>query len=430
MKSQNSVGYLIGATLPIIGLNIGTEDILIESYKITIPILLLICLKNTYSIKIKEFIYFLILTFHILIILGIALINNLNISKLTQSELQLIHQHIIVQFISIFIFSALLLFIVQARLKENFLTSIIQGYIYILCLHCVVAALILILEIIGIIPVELVFGLGLYKMKGILGEPKQFSAAMFSGYLLLKLSLNDAKGTIFKETTSRQLRKLFLVCGIISFSTSFIINYIIFLLFLLILKIKSKIKYYATIIIIFIVSALTIVSSSPCEVQRGEFDLGEGFSTIIAKVSTLQSAISFLPKDGLVLMDAACKPQEYIFGGGPGSLYRKLVSDDLSNYSWYSEIEIFREIINGESETRQGPSTLQIMLFSDYGLVGALLFLVFVTRLELRLERKMVMRKSLILVYFFIFINSMLYLWILMLMHLIYLRIESIGSRQ
>ena len=149
------------------------------------------------------------------------------------------------------------------------------------------------------------------------------------------------------------------------------------LLIIILYSIKSKFKLILSGLTIFIAALMVIDTIDPCNLEQDRANLRDGLWSVLDKVSTVGSILSFLPKDGIVILDASCSSKNYIFGGGPGALYRKIVNNELSNYDWYSTIGIFSDIIDGKSETTEGPSTLQVQMISDYGIVGFSLFLIF-----------------------------------------------------
>ncbi len=393
----------------------------IDLYKILLPLLVLLLLWNTFNYNKKIISLYLIFILYSSSVTVYTSIQVIQYNLLLDSEINRILYHKVTQFLVYSLFITVIASIAFTNIKSKFLFFIVKGYILSLFIHLIIAWLVFFNNYIGLIPLDLGNSIGIHKLQGLLGEPKQLSAAFFSGFLLLRFSLRNSPFYIINKNFSRVFQFLFLISAIASFSTSFYIN---LLLMLLIMPfIGYPIAFRLLIGIIIFSSFLILYTNKPCELQFDSSVIEYGLNSIYHKVYGINRILSYLPKDGIIIVDIFCNPSQYIFGGGGGSLFERLITGQLGNANWYENIQIFREIINRESFITQGPSTLQVQLFSDYGIIGILLFSLFILSAESKLSNKN-MNFSLIIFYLFIFINSQTYLWFLLIMHFIILKLQ------
>ena len=143
--------------------------------------------------------------------------------------------HIIKQMLLYLFFTSLIVATVSTKIKNSIFGFSFKTYIVSLVFISVLSISLLVLEISGVELIGSSYGLGLYKLQGILGEPKQFSAAMMSGILLL----NIPRVRFFSKHTNSLFSILFLVSGLASFASSFVGSLILIAFFYATFKLIS-----------------------------------------------------------------------------------------------------------------------------------------------------------------------------------------------
>jgi hypothetical protein len=414
--------------LPIINFNMGDVRVSYESYKFSFVALLLLMSINI-SVNRTLLQIYLFIVFSVILIAIDSIYNIYTNSSLEQDVALYAVHHIITQVILYLLFTSLIVAVVSTKIKNSIFGFAFKTYIVSLVFISILSIFLLVLEINGVELIGSSYGLGTYKLQGILGEPKQFSAAIMSGILLLNMPRVN-RMRFFSKHTKNILSVLFLVSGLASFSSSFVGSLILIALFYAISKLISIKK---TIIIALILVGIIIpqlIDLNNCQSTDNFYErksIGHDEYTVFRKISSFGSIVSFLPKDGAVIVDAVCRPQHYIFGGGPGSLYTEFITAKMSNYESLLNISIFRDMNDNPLSVTQGPSTFQVRLFSDYGVVGVILIFLLLMKSERILLNGS--KNNYYSIYpFFIFIMSIQYFMFLILMYFFALKAIQISK--
>ena len=178
---------------------------------------------------------------------------------------------------------------------------------------------------------------------------------------------------------------MFLLSGLASLSSSFVGSLILIAFFYAVSKLISIKTAIITVLILLGIITLQLNDLNNCESTDRFYEkssIGHDKYTVLRKLSSFGSAVSFLPKDGAVIVDVICRPQHYIFGGGPGSLYKEFITEKLSNHESLLNILIFRYMYENPLTDTQEPSTFQVRVFSNYGVVGIILLFLLLIKSE------------------------------------------------
>ena len=414
---------LLVIMLPIITFNTGYILVSYESYRFSFLALLLLLISVNISIDRTLFGIYLFIFFSVIFS---AVYNYYDIytnGLLEQSVIVHTIKHIISQAFLYLLFVSLVVAIVSTKIKSFIFVFAFKAYIIFLAFVSILSISLLMLEMVGIELIGSSYSFGMYKLQGILGEPKQFSAAMLSGILLLNMSTVN-RVNFFSKHARVFLSVLFVLSGLASFSSSFFGSLVLVILLYGVLKLFSM-KQIIVVILLTGLIILQSINSRDCGSSEQFYErssIGDGVNVVFNKISSFGSIVSFLPKDGAVIVDSLCRPEHYILGGGPGSLYKEFTTTKLSNYDSLVNISIFEYMRDVPLSSTQAASTFQVRLFSDYGIIGVVLLLALLIRSEnilLGFSKK----NSDSMYFFFVFIMSIQYFMFLILMYLFALKV-------
>ena len=335
----------------------------------------------------------------------------------------LIHSsaHMAEQLLLHLFFIALIVAIVSTKIRSSLLRVAFKTHIVSLVSISLISIFLLFLEMIGLNLIGNSYSLGTYKLRGLLGEPKQFSAAMLSGFVLLMIT--KKVGISFFDTfTTKSFLLLFLFSALASFSSSLIVSLCLFLL--LFYFVNGRFQRILFLMMLLIVCLIGVAElSKNCESMDKMYQkttIGNDKYTILRKISSFGAVVSFIPKDGAVIVDAICRPKNYILGQGPGGFYREFMEQKLSNFDSLLKIKLFMSMYLKPLSVTQAPSTYQVRLFSDYGLIGVLLFLLLLATSEKILYDGS--NKYYSIVMFFVFFMSIQYFMFSIMMYFLALK--------
>jgi hypothetical protein len=411
--------------LPIISVDSPNLSFQIKTYQFSFVLLMILFFFKS-SIEFKTLKCYLILLLF-MIIPSLFSIYEINFVTIISQKLQSSSTyHILKQLILQLVFISLLLVISGAKIKEKILISAIKSYIYMLLILAFLSIFLMFLEIAGYPILESSMNMDVYKLQGFLGEPKQFGAAMLSGFLLVKFSLiNTSK--VFSHKFKKYISMLFLIFGMATLSTSFFASLIILFLTFFLFKMISPKKIIYGFILLFLCILIIPIESKCIGVQKTTVKithLNSGISSVYEKISSFDKITAYLPKDGLIIDDMICNKQKYIVGAGAGSLYKKIISNELAYNDKLKEIAIFRNILINDDHHKQGPSLYQFMFLTDYGFIGLFVLILLLQRAEKAISRGVNIKYG--VVYFFIgFLVSLPYFMFLLLMHFFAIKIST-----
>jgi hypothetical protein len=414
--------------LPVINFKIGNISVSYESYKFSFVALLLLMSINI-SINRTLLQIYLFIVFSVILMAIDSSYSVYTSSSLEQDVALHAVNHIIKQMVYYLLFTSLIVAVVSTKIKSSIFGFAFKTYIVSLVFISTLSIILLILEINGVELIGSSYGLGTYKLRGLLGEPKQFSAAMLSGFLLLNIPRAN-RAIFFSKRTKNLFSILFLLSGLLSFSSSFVGSLILIALFYTVSKlisIKTTIVIALILVGIIIPQLNDLNNCQSTDKFYEENTIGHDKYTVFRKMSSFGSIVSFLPKDGAVIVDAICRPQHYIFGGGPGALYKEFITEKLSNHESLMNISIFRYMYENPLTDTQGPSTFQVRVFSDYGIVGViLLFLLLIKSENTLLNGSKNKHYSIYL--FLVFIMSIQYFMFLILIYFFALKMNQFSQ--
>lgn len=369
--------------LPIINFKTGGISVSYESYKFSFVGLLLLMSINIGVNRTLLSIYLFIVFSVILMAIDSSYSIYTN-SLLEQDVASHAVNHILKQMLLYLFFISLIVAVVSTKINSSIFGFAFKTYIVYLALISAVSIFLLVLEISGVELIGSSYGLGTYKLRGVLGEPKQFSSAMLSGLLLLNIpKVNSVM--FFSKRAKSLFSILFLTSGLGSFSSSFVGSLILIALLYAVFKLISKIIIIPITVVLVGIIIPQLMNDNNCESTDKFYEkstIGHDRYTVFRKMSSLGAMVSFLPKDGAVFVDAICRPQHYILGGGPGALYTEFMAAKMSNHESLLKISIFRYMYENPLTETQGPSTFQVRVFSDYGIVGVVLLLLLLIKSE------------------------------------------------
>jgi hypothetical protein len=414
--------------LPVVNFKIGNASVSYESYKFSfVAFLLLMSINMSINRTLLQIYLFIVLS---VMLMAIDSYYNIYIRSSLEQDLAL-HavKHITKQMVLYLTFISLIVAIVSTKIKNSIFRYALKTYIVFLAFISISSIILLVFEINGFDLIGGSYGLGTYRLKGLLGEPKQFSAAMLSGFLLLTIP-GVNRSTFLSSRTKNLFSILFLVSGLASFSSSFLGSLI---LIALIYTVSKLISIKKTILIALILVGIIIPQLGDlnnCQSTDKFYErniIGDDKYTVIRKMSTFASIISYLPKDGAVIVDSICRPWHYILGGGPGALYNEFITEKMSNHNSLLSINIFRFMYYNPLTDTQGPSTFQIRVFSDYGVVGIIsLFLLLIKSENILLNGSKNNYYSIFL--FLVFAMSLQYFMFTILMYFFALKIDQLSQ--